>query len=73
MLFTNGTLGDDAAVENLEESGVSAEEYRSKETMIRGKCKPCAWVSTCGGGCEVRAYKVCDNIPRPDPLCWVEP
>ncbi len=49
------------------------QKYRSKETMIGGKCKTCQWNITCGGGCKARSYGVYKDISQPDPLCWVEP
>ena len=48
-------------------------KYRSRETMITGKCRTCAWASECGGGCKARSLEVYNDISRPDPLCWVNP
>ncbi|MBU7045192.1 MAG: radical SAM protein [Theionarchaea archaeon] len=47
------------------------QKYRSKETMIGGKCKTCQWSITCGGGCKARSYGVYRDISQPDPLCWL--
>lgn len=48
-------------------------KYRSKETMIGGKCTQCVWNTNCGGGCKARSYGVYKDISQPDPLCWIEP
>lgn len=46
-------------------------KYRSKDTMLGGKCVTCSWNTNCGGGCKARSYGVYKDISRPDPLCWI--
>ena len=61
------------SLEDIWQNSPVLQKYRSRETMIGGKCVTCQWNTMCGGGCKARSYGVYKDISTPDPLCWVEP
>jgi len=45
--------------------------FRKKSGEIQGKCRSCAYLSPCGGGCRVRAYARSGDFTGEDPFCYV--
>lgn len=45
--------------------------FRKKSGEIQGKCRSCAYLSLCGGGCRVRAYARSGDFTGEDPFCYV--
>jgi radical SAM protein with 4Fe4S-binding SPASM domain len=45
-------------------------EFRDK-TLIKGKCKSCSYLYSCGGGCRAVAYNSCGDYLGDDTACWL--
>jgi radical SAM protein with 4Fe4S-binding SPASM domain len=45
--------------------------FRKKPPEIHGKCRSCAYLPLCGGGCRVRAYAQSGDFAGEDPFCYV--
>ena len=45
-------------------------KFRDK-TLIKGKCKECEYLYSCGGGCRANAYIKTGDFLDEDWLCWI--
>jgi radical SAM protein with 4Fe4S-binding SPASM domain len=48
-------------------------DIRRIRQVVKGKCKQCAYLAECGGGCRAAAYAYTGDILACDPHCRYEP
>lgn len=46
--------------------------YPDRPFSVSVKCKECAYLPYCGGGCRAAAYLKHGDFLHPDPFCWLE-
>lgn len=45
--------------------------FRTKQPLLTGRCGDCSHKILCGGGCRIRALRICGDIRAEDPFCFL--
>ncbi|MDO8841548.1 radical SAM/SPASM domain-containing protein [Methanocalculus sp.] len=45
--------------------------FRRKPPLLTGRCGECNHKALCGGGCRIRALRICGDIHAEDPFCFL--
>ena len=59
------------SIKNIWENNEFINSLRQRKNNLKGKCRSCEFINTCGG-CRAAAYHTSRDVFAEDPSCWVK-